>query len=197
MKRFSVMLAFVCAVAMTQGCSRAISEGIEKVLGPTGKILPMEPKWPEKDSTYLAAYQNIELAPLKSEFPDTPAQFMSYFPMKFGEQLASKGLPAGRGGKTLLVHVDIVAYQPVSSYNKALGPTEEVVARVELIDKDSGKLIGKAMAIGRTYQSVGLGPKWKAWGLARAIVNEWINGYYPKEGRHEAEEQAPPAEDNS
>ena len=29
--------------------------------------------------------------------------------------------------------------------------------------------------IGRTHQSVGLGTKWKAWGLCRAIVNNWID----------------------
>ncbi len=64
-----------------------------------------------------------------------------------------------------------------------------------LKDKQSGQVVGNAICIGRTYQSVGLGPKWKAWGLARAIVNKWIDNYYPKEGRVEQKEQAPPSEE--
>ena len=35
-----------------------------------------------------------------------------------------------------------------------------------------------------------------AWGLSRAIVNKWIDSYYPKEGRKEAEEKSPPANES-
>jgi len=196
-KTVAVML-LVAALPITQGCvGRAISEGIEKTLGPTARVLSMEPKWAEKDSRFLAAYRNFELAmPIKSQFSDTPDKFMEYLPIKFNEQLVSKGLPTDKAGKTLEVNVTILAYQPAASYQKALGPTEEVVALVELGDKDSGKLIGKAICIGRTYQSVGLGPKWKAWGLSRAIVDKWISEYYPKEGRKETKETVPPADND-
>jgi hypothetical protein len=184
------------ALLVGQGCvGRLIDEGIEKVLGPTPKLLPLDPKWPEKDPAYLASYRNFELVlPIKSEFPDTPAEFMTYLPTKFAEQMGARDLPTGKQGKTLLVNVTILAYQPVASYNKALGPTEEVVARVELVDKDTTKLVGKAVCIGRTYQSIGLGPKWKAWGLCRAIVDKWLDEYYPKEGRKAGEEKPPPSE---
>lgn len=193
----ALTLLLVTALVSGQGCvGRLIDEGIEKGLGPTAKVLPMDPKWPEKDQEYLAQFKNFELEqPVKSTFPDTPREFMDFFPAKLKEQLASKGLPSGKGGKTLLIDVTILAYQPVSSYNKALGPTEEVVADVKFKDKEGGKVIGHAICIGRTYQSVGLGPKWKGWGLARAIVNKWIDDYYPKQGRQETEEKAPPSEE--
>jgi len=195
MKRTAVLIMLLCCVTLVApGCiSRMIDEGVERGLGPTAKALPMEPKWPEEDTTFLAAYRNFELVlPVKSEFADTPKEFMDYFPVRFGEHLASKDLPTGRDGKTLLVDVTILAYQAVVSYHKAWGPTEEVVARVELKDKDTGKIIGRAVCIGRTYQSIGLGHEWKAWGLCRAIINDWINEYYPKEGRKEGQENPPP-----
>lgn len=193
--KLSVLLVFA-GLVLTSGCvGRLIDEGIEKGLGPTAKVCSLEPRLPEKASNYLAGYKNFELAlPIKSEFPDTPGEFMTYFPTRMQEQLASKGLPVGKSGKTLLIGVTIVGYQPVSSYNKVLGPTEEVIARVELTEKDTGKLVAKAICIGRTYQSVGLGPRWKAWGLSRAIVNNWIDNCYPKEGRVEGDEKAPPSE---
>lgn len=192
-RRIALAAVIALGLAAGGGCSRAISEGMEKTLGPTGIVSPMDPRWPEKDQMYLASYRNFELEqPIKSQFPDTPAEFMHYFPIKLNEQLAGKSLPTDRNGKTLLIDVDILGYQSVSSYQKAWGPTEEVVARVTLKDKASGKIVGRAICFGRTYQSVGLGPKWKAWGLARAIVNGWIDKYYPKEGRKEYEEQSPP-----
>jgi hypothetical protein len=195
MKHLGVLpcLALLVAASMSQGCvGRAISEGIEKTLGPTAIALPMEPRWPEGDSQYLAEYRNFELAgPINNEFPDTPQAFLNYFPVKFAEQLAGRDLPTDVKGRTLLISVTILGYQPASSYHKALGPTEEVVARVVLTDKERGKVVGSAICIGRTYQSVGLGMKWKAWGLSRAIINKWIDNYYPKQGRREGEEQAP------
>lgn len=187
-----VVVAAIAGIGLCQGCGRLIDEGVEKGLGPTAKTLPMEPKWPANDPNFLAQYKNFELGSLKSNFPDTPQAFMDYFPTKLQDQLLGKGLPVGRGGKTLAIDVTILAYQPVASYSKALGPTEEVVADVILKDKESGKVVGHAICIGRTYQSVGLGPKWKAWGLARAIVDKWINDAYPKAGRNEVEEKSPP-----
>lgn len=188
-----VVTMLVGAMTLSQGCmGRLVSESIEKGLGPTAKTLRLEPFWPEKNEKYLAQYKNFEVGKITSEFPPTPQLFMAYFPGKLREQILSKGLPTDRPGKTLLINVVVMAYQPALSYEKAIGPTEEVVARVTLTDRDSGAIVGQAICIGRTYQSVGLGPKWKAWGLARAVINKWINDYYPKEGRVEKEEQAPP-----
>ena len=189
-----VVVFAACSLAVCQGCvGRAIDEGIEGALGPTAKLLPMDPKWAEDDTKVLASYRNFELAPVKLEFADTPQEFLGYFPSRFTEQVASKGLPTMPGGKTAIITVTVLAYQPAgSTFNQALGPTEEVVARVEVTDKATGQVIGRAICIGRTYQSVGLGAKWKAWGLARAIVNEWIDKHYPREGRKEMKESAPP-----
>jgi len=196
MKHVAGLLSLSLLVLVAgQGCvGRLIDEGIEKSMGPTAKVLPMDPQWPAKDHAYLENYKNFAIGTIKTEFPAVPQEFMEYLPGRLAEQLASKDLPMDQNRNTLVIHITILAYQPVSSYHKALGPTEEVVARVELVDKGSGKLVGKAVCIGRTYQSVGLGTKWKAWGLCRAIVNDWINEYYPKEGRKEAEEKAPPKE---
>ena len=192
MKRSMILAVLLTgAVLVGQGCvGRLVHEGVEKGMGPMGKALPMDPRWPQGDSHYLASYRNFELGDIKNEFPDTPGQFTEQFSEKLREQLLSKDLPMDQPGKkTLRIDVNILVYQSVSSYHKAVGPTEEVVARVTLKDKGSGQVVGTAICIGRTSQSVGLGTKWKAWGLARAIVNDWIDEYYPKEGRRDREEK--------
>jgi hypothetical protein len=185
----ALSLLLITAMITAQGCTgRIISEGMEKGLGPTAFAHQMDPKFPRGDQNYLASYRNFELAAVKVEFLDTPQIFVSEFQQKFHDQLARKELPQDRRGKTLLVNVTILAYQSAESYHKVIGPTEEVVARVELTDKSTGSVIGRAICIGRTYQSVGLGPNWKARGLARAIVNDWIDPAYPKAGRKGANE---------
>jgi hypothetical protein len=186
----ALWLLLLGALVTAQGCEgRLISEGMEKGLGPTAFALQTEPKLPDAPN-YLASYRNFELGPVRVEFPDTPPTFVGDLQRKFYDQLAGKELPTDRSGKTLLVNVTVLAYQAAASYHKALGPTEEVVASVELVDKASGKVLGRAICIGRTYQSVGMSVKWKAWGLSRAIVNDLIDPHYPKAGRREAKEDS-------
>lgn len=56
---------------------------------------------------------------------------------------------------------------------------EEVVARVHLVDKETGEVLAYGNAVGRTGKTVGLGPETKAEGLARGIIS-WAKAYYPK-----------------
>ncbi|MBI5725772.1 MAG: hypothetical protein HZA50_17565 [Planctomycetes bacterium] len=190
-----VLIAGLLLVTADSGCSRMIDEGFEKALGPTPKIMFLDPKPPEdKNNDFLSPYRNFVLGKVDaSQFPETPRDFIDYLPTKFVEQTTGRHLPADPAGKTLVVNVAVLAYQPALKFQKATGPTEEVVAKVELVDKDSGKVVGRAICIGRTYQSVGLGTKWKAWGLCRAIVNEWIDEYYPdKDDREKTAKEEPP-----
>jgi hypothetical protein len=66
-----------------------------------------------------------------------------------------------------------------------LGPLEEVVARVTLVDRETGRTIGVANCIGRTSTRMNLGPKLKAEGLAKAVVL-WLRSHNPvPEGQQE------------
>ncbi len=113
-KLATVATLLVGVMLVGSGCmGRLIDEGIEKGLGPTAKTMQMDPKWPAQDQNYLAAYKNFEVGQLRSEFPDTPALFTEYFPGKLREQLVGKGLPVDQQGKTLVIDVDILGYQPV------------------------------------------------------------------------------------
>ncbi len=87
---------------------------------------------------------------------------------------------------TRLENLAVHAHPPVGEYCLALmlkcfGPFEEVVARVELVNKDDGKVIGQGVAVSRSEKSVNLGSEKKAQGLAKALV-KWASDYYPKAG---------------
>jgi hypothetical protein len=49
---------------------------------------------------------------------------------------------------------------------------------MQLVDAASGEVISEAMCVGRTKESVNLGPAKKAEGLSKAIV-EWIKPGFP------------------
>ena len=102
----------------------------------------------------------------------------------FAEELAEKGLPNDSSGKTLLIRGRIVHYEGDGILGLALSPLEEVVARIELVDKDSGNVLGVANCIGRTTASVNTGVEKKAQGLAKAIVS-WLDKRYPETHRQQ------------
>ena len=172
-------LMIVAVVGMCSlGCSRAIGEAAELALGPKGIYVPLlspggEGAWP------LAGYTRFELEPFTDDFGGrTPAELLRRLPEKFQEELAEAKLPNQPGGKTLVIRGSVRHYESSNLVGMALGPIEEVIARVELLDKDSGKVIARANCVGRTTKAVGKGVSKKTEGLAKAIVS-WIKTYYP------------------
>ncbi len=185
MKRPAVVMT-IAAVAMltTQGCGRAISEGFGLWSGAKGIYAPITSTPPEGDYP-LAGYTTFELQRFTDDFGNTPPELFACMPDTFSLALTEKRIPNVPGGKTLIIRGKILHYEDEKRVGIAavLGPLEEVIARVELVDKDSGKVLGVANCIGRTEQSVNQGVEKKAQGLAKAIVS-WIDKEYPpEEGR--------------
>ena len=78
----------------------------------------------------------------------------------------------------------ILHYEDADTLGIAIGPLEEVVARLEMVDKDSGQVLAQANCIGRTTTRTTLGVANKGRGLAKAIAS-WIDNRYPEQGRPE------------
>ena len=173
-------LLIVAVVGMCSlGCGRAVGEAAEFALGPKGIYVPLvlppsgEGPWP------LAGYTRFELGSFTDDFGGrTPAELFRLLPAKFQEELAKAKLPNQPGGKTLVIRGSVYHYESSNIVGMALGPLEQVIARVELIDRDSGEVIAQANCVGRTTKAVGKGVSKKTEGLAKAIVS-WIKAYYP------------------
>ncbi len=172
-------LLIVSVVGMCSlGCGRAVGEAAELAMGAKGIYVPLvsparEGSWP------LAEYSKFEIQPFSDDFGGrTPAKLLRLLPEKFREELAEAKLPTQSGGKTLVIRGSVLHYESADILGMALGPLEEVIARVELVDKDSGRVIAQANCVGRTTKAVGRGVSKKAEGLAKAIVS-WIETYYP------------------
>jgi len=171
------------------GCmGRMIGEGAEKALGPKGDYWQEKSPAASKEDKVLAPYTKFVLGQVKNDFgKNVPAEFFTLFPEEFEKVLAKSKLPETDAGKTLVINVTVIHYEIADKTDNILGPLEQVVARVELVDKDTNNVLAYGNVIGRTGKSVGLGVDWKARGLAKGIV-KWISDYYPIPENDEEEE---------
>lgn len=175
-----VFCLLIGPILLAQGCvSRAIGEGAEKTLGPKGAYWEVRPVAPTKDHRSLAGYSFALGQVSNSIGTNLPPDFISTFTNEFNKRLNASKLPHGGSGKIAVFNVNIIHYEKADMTDNVLGPLEQVVARVELVDQSSNQVLADAVAIGRTGKSVGLGTEWKAWGLSRALI-KWAKDYYPK-----------------
>jgi len=186
MRRNTISLTIVLSsLLMLNGClGRAISESVGAFRGASGTYVPIRPLSADKDARPLGEYTKFELG----EFTNTiganaPAELWSYLPSFFEQQILEHKLP-NRPGKTLILRGTILHYESAGMVGQVTGPIEEVVARVDMVDKDSGSVLAEATVVGRTTQTVNQGVEKKAAGLAKGLVS-WIDKRYPKEGREE------------
>jgi hypothetical protein len=177
------MLIGLCGILLTcGGClSRAIKEGYGGVRGGKGAVTPLMAAPAAAEPAPLADYRRFELGTFEDDmYGKAPDSLFLALPAEFIEALAEKNLPNAPSGKTLLVRGRILHYETAGLFGELFGPMEEVIARVEYVDKDSGKVLAVANCVGRTNESLTKGVPTKAEGLARGIV-EWIDSNYPEQ----------------
>jgi len=174
-------LAIVVGVILASGgcMGRLLGEGAESAMGPKGAYFEEKPVAARKGHG-LEAYQRFELGEVTNDFGrNVPPAFLREFPLQFAEQLAKSELPRAQSGKTAVFNVTILHYETADLTDQVLGPLEQVIARVHLLDKDTGDLIASGNALGRTGKTVGMGTAAKAQGLAKALVR-WACDYYTR-----------------
>ncbi|HUU59749.1 MAG TPA: hypothetical protein VMZ50_09405 [Phycisphaerae bacterium] len=180
-KAITLAIVVFLPVFTTGGCiGRAIKEGVGTVRGARGIHTPLTPVSPDKNARPLGQYSRFELGTMKDSFGGkVPRELFAMLPLKFEAQRIEAELPNSPTGKVLLIRGEVFHYEDEDLVGEVLGPLEEVVARVEMVDKDTGKVIATANCVGRTMESVNKGVEKKADGLAKAIVS-WIKSRYPE-----------------
>jgi hypothetical protein len=181
------LLAVLALAVCSVGCTgRIISEAMGKATGAKGITIVIDPISDRNHDIALAGYSQFVLVPFTDDFGRTPQELFRMMEGKFLREMAAKkipnavGLASSQRGKTLLIRGKIIHYEDSTrAISQVFGPFEEVVARVELVDKASGKVLGTANCIGRSKETVNQGVEKKADGLAEAIVS-WIAAHYPK-----------------
>jgi len=168
-----ILIPCLVLAAMAPGCiSRIAKEGLATARGAKGVHATLQ------EAPSLEQYRRIELGQITDDFGGkVPAGMWAPFREEFHEQLIEKELPNDPSGKTLLVRGKILHFEVSGALGHAFGPLEEVLARIELVDKASGKVLGTANCIGRSTSTKNSGVDMKGRGLAKAITS-WLASRY-------------------
>jgi hypothetical protein len=173
--RILLALTVVLAAALTSGCiSRAIKESASVATGAKGVLAEVQAPGS------LAPYTTFELGTFTDGMGgQIPRDLWTHLPGKFAAHLADKNLAGLTGGKALVLRGTIVHYEGEGLAGLLWGDFEEVIARVEMVDKKTNAVIGVANCIGRSTTTARKGVENKADGLAKSLVS-WIEKHYPR-----------------
>ena len=178
------IVVLLTAASLT-GCGTAAKEAVGIFTGAKGVYAPITAVSADKEARPLGQYKRFELGAISDDFGgNVPSDLLPHLRQAFPEVVAEAELPDEPGGKTLVIRGKILHYEDAGTLAMVTGPLEEVIARLEMVDKDSGQVLGVANCIGRTTTRTTVGIANKGRGLAKAIVS-WIDKRYPQEGRVE------------
>lgn len=175
----SVVVSLLAAGLLCVGCTTAIKESVGVIKGGKGTFQTIQPVSPRN----LGGYTRFVLEPFRDDFAGkVPAQLKSGLNAQFRKALAAEKIPNRPGGKTLLIRGTYLHYEAEGFVGTLLGPLEEVIARVQLVDQKTKRVLGVANCVGRSDDRLTKGVRTKTEGLAKAIVS-WIDKRYPKDKR--------------
>jgi len=174
------LLLLLAAALPATGCTGTIiREASGVVLGGKGTFIPIQPLAADKKTKTLGSYTNFELGAITDGIGGKmPAELIPHLQTAFAKAVSGAHLPDDSGGKTLVIRGNVIQYESASTVGYVLGPLEEVICRTELVDKDTGQVLGVANCVGRTKAASSSGVREKANGLAKAFV-KWIEHRFP------------------
>lgn len=174
----TTMIFSAAVLVASAGCGRAVTEGVGIVVGPRGVYSPLEPLPPAGEEHFLGEYERFELGQFREDAAGrTPPALFALLPGEFAKQIERRDLPDVPDGKTLIVRGQVLHYEEADIFGHAFGPVEQVIARVELVDAETGRVLATAVCIGRNEETLISSVRIRAKGLAQAIAT-WISDHY-------------------
>ncbi|MBN2583930.1 MAG: hypothetical protein JXL80_12760 [Planctomycetes bacterium] len=180
MRRLIVLMMLLSCVSLSTGCmSRAIKEGVGAATGAKGVSFISSGFAGGELAAPLGTFTSFKVESFANQSPvSIPGTVNAMLPQYVAEELQKKKIPNLADGRTLTIRGTYIYYEDATkALDQAFGPFEEVIAKVQFLD--GNKLVGEAICVGRSGETVNQGPDKKAHGLAKAIVG-LIDKHYPK-----------------
>lgn len=166
MRRVALPCVALAVMTACSGCTRGIKEGLGATMGAKGSALPIG-----TPSVAADRYTEVSIERFANEVPGLmPAGFHGLVDGETRKLLVKeKALWPGTGtpDRTLIIRGKYIHYEVAG---RGLSPHAEVVARVQLVDGPTGKVIVTANCVGRGSSTANTGTEKIAGGLAEGIV---------------------------
>ena len=170
------------------GCSRVVKEGLYAVTGSSGKAVLLQGNNAQVHRLALE-YGGVVVEPFSNDVGDAAPQAfvdalsgaitkrLQYRDRSMGERFKGVDKEAvgpffrGPAHKVLLIRGRVIQYDKSGTADKALGPMDEAICRIQFLDQATNTLLAEANCTGRSKSSVRTGPKELADGVAKAVRN--------------------------
>jgi len=168
------------------GCTRGISEGFHALTGSSGKVVVIQ-----GDAQVLGKasenYGAVKIDPFTSDVGNAcPAEFLSAIPGAIEEQLRFRDPSmtervkfkdkeklgpyfTGPAENNIKETGRVIQNDQGGITDKAMGPMDEAICRIQFYDDSTGTMIAEANCTGRVKSSVRTGPKELATGVGKAV----------------------------
>ena len=166
MKNIKLLLLLVLVgMFVVGGCGTAISEGVGLAKGPQGNYYQV------KDVPPLDGYNNFEVGKITDHFGGAPAELLLLLPGDIIKALQKAEIPVNASGKTAVITGKILFYEKPGTFGKV----EQAITDFDIVDKSSGRVIGRAYCVGRSNSYfANRGVPDKAEAVANGIA-KWIS----------------------
>ncbi|OQA02000.1 MAG: hypothetical protein BWY71_00178 [Planctomycetes bacterium ADurb.Bin412] len=168
------------------GCTRGIKEGVYALTGSSGKFVLIQGSQ-EQMSLLSSQYGGVSVEPFQNDVGEVCSQeFLNLVPAAITEDLqyASRSITdkvkgvskeevgpffTGPADKTLVIKGRVIQYDIGGVVDKAAGPLDEAICRMQFVDGQTGTLLAEGNCTGRVKSAVRTGPQELAKGVAKAI----------------------------
>jgi hypothetical protein len=169
MKRIALLGLVVTLMMSVGGCLTRAAK--EVFLSPSGFSVPTAMSGSQQNSYSKVQFQNFTNTGIATMPADMNQIQKSVLNEKIAALKPKKAILDPTAKRTILVRGQYIYYEEAGGIlGQAFGPFEEIIALVELVDETSKKVIARGYCVGRTNTSKLQGPKRKAEGLAKAII---------------------------
>jgi hypothetical protein len=170
MKRMILLSLVAVLLTSVGGClSRAAKEIF---LSPSGFSVPTALTGSQQNSYSKVQFEDFTNTGIAAMPADMNQIQKTVLAEKIAGLKPKKAILDAKAARTLIVRGQYVYYEEAGGMlDQAFGPFEEVIALVELVDQSSSKVIARGYCVGRSNTTKLQGPKRKAEGLSKAIID--------------------------
>ncbi|MDP7286470.1 MAG: hypothetical protein QGH94_00610 [Phycisphaerae bacterium] len=169
MKRITLLGLLVVLMTSAGGCLGRAAK--EVFLSPKGISAAAGQSGTQQNSYSKVEFQDFSNTSITTMPADMNRILRTVLAEELSDLKPKKAVLDPAASRVLIVRGQYLYYEEARGiFDQAFGPFEEIIALVELVDKTSGRIEARGYCVGRTNTSRLQGPKRKAEGLSKAII---------------------------